>query len=113
MRFAIVTLALGIVVHLGAATNNVAPQTVDQLFSAYERERSPGCSLGVIREGQFVYRKAYGFGSLELQVPLSTQSVFYTGSVSKQFTAAAVVLAAEQGFVSLDDDVRKYVPELP
>jgi CubicO group peptidase (beta-lactamase class C family) len=113
MRFAIVTLALGIIVCVGAATDNVAPQAVDQFFSAYERERSPGCSLGVIRDGEFVYRKAYGFGSLELKVPLSTQSVFYMGSVSKQFTATAVVLAAQEGFLSLDDDVRKYIPELP
>jgi CubicO group peptidase (beta-lactamase class C family) len=51
--------------------------------------------------------------SLELGVPLSSQSVFYMGSVSKQFTAASVVLAAEQGFLSLDDNVRKYIPELP
>ena len=115
MRFAIaplVPLAIGIIVCVGAANDNVAPQTVDQFFSAYETGRSPGCSLGVIRDGQFIYRKAYGFGSLELKVPLSTQSVFYMGSVSKQFTATAVVLAAQQGFLSLDDDVRKYVPEL-
>jgi CubicO group peptidase (beta-lactamase class C family) len=59
-----------------------------------------------------VYRKAYGSANLELGVPLSPQSVFYMGSVAKQFTAAAVVLAAEQGSLSLDDDVRKYVPEL-
>ena len=51
--------------------------------------------------------------NLELGVPLSPQSVFYMGSVSKQFTAASVVLAAEQGYLSLDDDVRKYIPELP
>jgi CubicO group peptidase (beta-lactamase class C family) len=67
----------------------------------------------VIREGDFIYRKAYGSANLELGVRLTPQSVFYMGSVSKQFTAAAVVLAAEQGFLSLDDDVRKYVPELP
>ena len=52
-------------------------------------------------------------GSLELGVPLSPQSVFYLGSISKQFTAASIVLAAEQGFLSLDDNVRKYIPELP
>jgi CubicO group peptidase (beta-lactamase class C family) len=85
---------------------------VDQIFSVYDQAGAPGCSLGVIRDGDFVYRKAYGSANLELGVPLSPQSVFYMGSVSKQFTAAAVVLAAEQGFLSLDDDVRKYVPEL-
>jgi CubicO group peptidase (beta-lactamase class C family) len=88
-------------------------QRVDQLFAIYDKPDSPGCALGVIRNGSFVYRKAYGMGSLELGVPLSTQSVFYMGSVSKQFTAASVVLAAEQGYLSLDDDVRTYIPEIP
>lgn len=86
---------------------------VDQIFRSYEKPGSPGCALGVIRDGQFVYRKGYGMASIELGVPLSPQSVFYMGSVSKQFTAASVVLAAEQGFLSLDDDVRKYIPEIP
>ncbi len=86
---------------------------VDQIFSAYDKTNSPGCAVGVIRDGYFLYRKAYGMASLELGVPLSTQSVFYLGSLAKQFTAAAVVLAAEQGQLSLDDDVRKYLPELP
>jgi CubicO group peptidase (beta-lactamase class C family) len=113
MRFAIVLLALGTLVQFAAVAEDVAPQEVDQIFSAYDKAGSPGCSLGVIRDGDFVYHKAHGSANLELGVPLSPQSVFYMGSVSKQFTAAAVVLAAEQGFLSLDDDVRKYVPELP
>ena len=86
---------------------------VDRIFSRFGSAGSPGCALGVIRDGTFVYRKSYGLGSLELNVPLTTQSVFYMGSVSKQFTAASVVLASEQGFLSLDDNVRKYIPELP
>jgi CubicO group peptidase (beta-lactamase class C family) len=86
---------------------------VDKVFAAYDKPDSPGCALGVVRDGEFVYKKGYGEGSLELGVPLTTQSVFYMGSVSKQFTAASVVLAAEQGYLSLDDDVRKYVPEIP
>lgn len=88
-------------------------QKADRIFAAYDKSTSPGCATGVIRDGNFVYRKAYGMGSLELGVPLSSQSVFYLGSLAKQFTAASVVLAAEQGFLSLDDDVRKYLPELP
>jgi CubicO group peptidase (beta-lactamase class C family) len=86
---------------------------VDQVFAAYDKPDSPGCAVGVVRDGQFIYKKGYGTASLELGVPLTPQSVFYMGSVSKQFTAASVVLAAEQGILSLDDDVRKYVPELP
>ena len=114
MRFAtIVILALGFFIKSPAFTNEVGRQGVDQIFGAYDKASSPGCALGVIQDGNFIYRKGYGMASLELGVPLSPQSVFYMGSVSKQFTAASVVLAAEQGFLSLDDDVRKYVPELP
>lgn len=86
---------------------------VNQIFVAYDKPDSPGCALGVVRDGNFVYKKGYGAASLELGVPLTPESVFYMGSVSKQFTAASVVLAAEQGFLSLDDDIRKYVPEIP
>jgi CubicO group peptidase (beta-lactamase class C family) len=88
-------------------------QRVDSIFAAYDQANSPGCALGVIRDGEFIYRKGYGTASLELGVPLSSRSVFYMGSVSKQFTAASVVLAAEQGHLSLDDNIRKFIPELP
>jgi len=88
-------------------------QKVDQVFAAYDKPGSPGCALGIVRDGNFTYKRGYGSASLELGVPISPESVFYMGSVSKQFTAASVVLAAEQGFLSLDDDVHKYVPELP
>jgi CubicO group peptidase (beta-lactamase class C family) len=86
---------------------------VDQVFAAYDKSDTPGCALGIVRDGEFIYKKGYGNASLELGVPLTPQSVFYMGSVSKQFTAASVVLAAEQSYLSLDDDIRKYVPELP
>src|SRR5579872_6316538 len=86
---------------------------VDRVFAAYDKPDSPGCVVGVVRDGEFIYKKGYGTASLELGVPLTPQSVFYMGSVAKQFTAASVVLAAEQGLLSLDDDVRKYIPELP
>jgi CubicO group peptidase (beta-lactamase class C family) len=88
-------------------------QSVDAIFAAYDKADSPGCALGVIRDGAFIYRTGYGTASLELGVPLAPESVFYMGSVSKQFTAATVVLASEQGYLSLDDNVRKYIPELP
>jgi CubicO group peptidase (beta-lactamase class C family) len=114
MRVAVVTvITLGMLFRFSAAASDILTQKVDQIFSVYDKPGSPGCSLGVIRDGDFAYRKAYGSANLELGVPLSPQSVFYMGSVSKQFTAASVVLAAEQGLLSLDDDVRKYLPELP
>jgi CubicO group peptidase (beta-lactamase class C family) len=110
MRLVAVLAFLLIVPARAAETDQ---QRVDQIFAVYNKAGSPGCALGVIRDGNFIYRKGYGAASLELAVPLSSQSVFYMGSVSKQFTAASVVLAAEQGFLSLDDNIRKYIPELP
>jgi CubicO group peptidase (beta-lactamase class C family) len=86
---------------------------IDRIFAAYDKPTSPGCSLGVIRDGAFVYRHGYGQGSLELAVPLNSESVFYMGSVSKQFTAASILIAAHRGLLSLDDDVHRYIPELP
>jgi CubicO group peptidase (beta-lactamase class C family) len=110
---AIAALAFGVLVQPALARGNDIPKEVDQIFAANSQPGSPGCSLGVIRDGRFVYRESYGAASLELGVPLSSHSVFYVGSISKQFTAASVVLAAEQSYLSLDDDVRKYIPELP
>jgi CubicO group peptidase (beta-lactamase class C family) len=112
-RSVFTTLAFKILLGLAVLAQDIPTQKVDQIFAGYDKPGSPGCSLGVIRNGDFVYQKAYGLANLELGVPLSPQSVFYMGSVSKQFTAASVVLAAQQGYLSLDDDVRKYIPELP
>jgi CubicO group peptidase (beta-lactamase class C family) len=110
-------MRLLIVLFLGITTATTAPATdtnakkVDQLFAAFEKPGSPGCSVGIIRNSSFVYKKSFGYASLEFGVPLTPESVFYVASVSKQFTAASVVLAAEQGYLSLDDDVHKYLPE--
>lgn len=113
MQIAAVVLLLNLFAQTSPARAQNPSQQVDQIFATFNRPGSPGCSLGVIRDGAFVYRKSYGEASLELNVPFSPESVFYVGSISKQFTAASVVLAAEQGSLSLDDDVRKYIPDLP
>ena len=114
MRFTgVVTLVLGFLINIPALVAQVSQPSVDEVFAEYNKTGSPGCALGVIQNGNFIYRKGYGEASLELGVPLSPESVFYMGSVSKQFTAASVVLLSEQGLLSLDDDVRKYIPELP
>jgi CubicO group peptidase (beta-lactamase class C family) len=109
----LIVITLWLASAVSASSTDVAPKKIDELFAAYNNPHSPGCSVGVIRDGSFIFRKSYGEASLELGVPLSSDSVFYMASVSKQFTAASVVLAAEQGFLSLDDDARKYIPELP
>lgn len=112
MRFAIV-VSLAVALLASAFSADPRERKVDQIFAVYNSSSSPGCAVGVMQDDDFIYRKGYGMGSLELGVPLSSESVFYMASVSKQFTAASMALAAEQGFLSLDDDVRKYIPELP
>jgi CubicO group peptidase (beta-lactamase class C family) len=74
---------------------------------------TPGCVLGVVRSGTLVYARGYGMARLEENVPLTPESVLEIGSVSKQFTAASIFLLEHEGKLSLDDDVRKYIPELP
>jgi dipeptidyl aminopeptidase/acylaminoacyl peptidase/CubicO group peptidase (beta-lactamase class C family) len=86
---------------------------VDKLFAAWDRPDSPGCALGIIKDGQFVYERGHGMANLEHSVPISSQTVFRIGSTSKQFTAMCIALLAEQERLSLDDDVRQYLPELP
>ena len=86
---------------------------VDAVFAQWNRVDSPGCALGVYQDGQLAYARGYGIADLEHDAPITPDSVFYAGSVSKQFTAMAVALAIKQGRLGADDDVRKYVPELP
>jgi CubicO group peptidase (beta-lactamase class C family) len=86
---------------------------VDSVFAPYARGATPGCAVGVVRGGRLVHGKGYGYASLEHGVPIGPRTVFDIGSTSKQFTAASLALLALDGRLSLDDDVRKYLPELP
>jgi len=86
---------------------------VDEVFADLVKPGSPGCALGVYREGKIIYSKGYGLANLEENVPITPQSVFDIGSTSKQFTAASVLLLEKQGKLSVNDDIRKYLPELP
>lgn len=85
---------------------------VDQLFAQWAGPDSPGASIAIIQNGKIVYSQGYGAANLEYGVPNSPATVFHLGSVSKQFTAFAIYLLAQDGKLSLDDDVRKYVPRL-
>jgi len=86
---------------------------VDAVFARFDRADSPGCALGIYRNDRMVYARGYGSANLELGVPISPATVFDIGSTSKQFTAMSILLLARDGKLALDDDVRRYVPELP
>ncbi len=81
-------------------------QQVDQLFSRWTTS-TPGCAVGADVKGQPAVRAAYGAADLEHDVPITLDTIFEVGSVSKQFTAAAVLLLARDGKLSLDDKVRR------
>ena len=85
---------------------------VDKLF-AWTRPDAPGCEVAVSHQGKLVVNRAYGLADLERKAPLTPETILDAGSVRKQFVAAAVLLLVEEGRVSLSDDIRKYVPELP
>jgi CubicO group peptidase (beta-lactamase class C family) len=86
---------------------------IDAVFSEYDSTRTPGCSMAVYRDGKIAYSRGYGMANLEYGIANGPQTVFRIGSTSKQFTAMAIALLAEQGKLSLDDDIRKFFPEMP
>jgi CubicO group peptidase (beta-lactamase class C family) len=84
---------------------------IDELFSKWNRPDSPGCALGVSRDGVVAYERGYGAANLDLAAPITPASVFDAASVSKQFTAMSVLLLAGQGKLSLADDIGKFIPD--
>lgn len=85
---------------------------IEKIFSRYKTE-NPGCQLSISRNGKIIFSQAWGMADLERNVPLTTNSIIEAASVSKQFTAAAILLLEQQRKLSLNDDVRKYIPEIP
>ena len=88
-------------------------QRIDAVFAAYDNTRSPGCALGVSQNGTLVYSRGYGMSTLEYDVAIAPDSIFHVASISKQFTAFSIALLASEGKLGLDEEVRRYVPELP
>ena len=91
----------------------VESAALDAVFADYSAPDGPGCAFAVSRDGQQVMARAYGMANLEWDVPNTPETVFEPGSVSKQFTAAATIMLALDGRIDLDDDIRKYFPEMP
>jgi len=87
--------------------------SIDAVFQAWDTPDSPGCALGVVHDGALAYTRGYGLANLEYGRPITSESVFHVASLSKQFTAAAIALLAREGRLALEDDVRRYLPELP
>jgi CubicO group peptidase (beta-lactamase class C family) len=97
------------------STQTINDETLKQIEKIMEKYKptNPGCQLSISQKGKVIFSKAYGMADIERNVPLTTESVLDAGSVSKQFTAAAILLLEQQGKLSLQDDIRKYLPEMP
>jgi CubicO group peptidase (beta-lactamase class C family) len=96
-----------------AYTRTALTDSVDAMFEAWDREGSPGFALGIFKDGRIIYARGYGMANLEYDIPITPQSVFRIGSLSKQFTAMCVALLEEEGKLSLEDDIRTFFPEMP
>jgi len=85
---------------------------VDAIFQPWNTS-GPGAAVSVIDKGRLIFEKGYGLADLEYDIPIKPDTIFHVASVSKQFTAMALVLLEQDGKLSIDDDVHKYLPELP
>ena len=95
------------------ACKGTSNASVDELFAAWDSSKKPGVAIAVVKDGSIIYKNGYGSANLEYEIPVTSSTVFHIASVSKQFTAFSILLLEKEGKLSLDDDVRKYIPEVP
>ena len=117
---AVVAMVVGLIAFCNgqpAAVSNRSSEhpepRVDALFAQWARPDAPGCSAAVSQGGNILYEHGYGMANVELGVPITPRTIFHAASVAKTFTAMSILLLAQRGKLSLDDDVRKYIPEFP
>ena len=90
-----------------------AEAKIDSLVAGWIDSTTPGGCIAVIKDGEIKFKKGYGLANVEYNIPNTPSTVFNIGSIDKQFTAFAIAMLADQGLISLQDDIRKYFPELP
>lgn len=86
---------------------------IDQLFAVYDSPQTPGAAVAVEKDGKVIFKRGYGSADLEHNVPITPSTVFHIASLSKQFTAFSILLLEGEGKLSINDDIRKYIPEVP
>lgn len=112
------TMAFGLCLWSFGCANHHVPTTtvnakVDRLFSKWNRPDSPGVAVVVVKDGTVVFQRGFGCSNLEHGIPITPRTVFDAASVAKQFTGLAIAILIEQGKLSLDDDIRKHLPDVP
>lgn len=88
-------------------------QSIDNIFMEWNKPNTPGAAIGIVKDGNLIYSNGYGIGDLEHDIEITPSSVFYIGSVSKQFVTFSILLLEEQGKLNLDDKIQKYLPDFP
>jgi len=121
-KFIILIVLIGVLLHTSfvinsnaqkqAKSSNKSALKLDQLISKFCKSNEPGVSVAVIKDGDFVYKYSIGMANLEYDIPISSSTVFHVASVSKQFTIFSILLLEQEGKLSIDDDIRKYFPEM-
>jgi len=96
----------------GQVSDSLAKK-IDRVFSEWDKTNSPGCALAVVKNGKVIYARGYGMSDMEYSIAITPASIFHVASISKQFTAACIQRLALEGKLSLHDDVRKWIPEVP
>jgi CubicO group peptidase (beta-lactamase class C family) len=91
----------------------IMPDAVDTILAEWDQSASPGFAVGIVRGGTLLHARGYGMANLDFDIPITPSTVFPIASVSKQFTAMAILLLVKDGVVSLDEDIRTYIPEVP
>lgn len=94
-------------------THETLEAKVDQLFAEWDTPNAPGAALAITRDSEIIYKRGYGMANLEYDIPITTTTIFDIASVSKQFAAFAITTLSHEGKLSLDDDIRVHLPDLP
>jgi CubicO group peptidase (beta-lactamase class C family) len=96
----------------GQEDYGILSQKVDQIFARWNKPDSPGAAVVVLKDGLIIHKRGYGMANLKNGMSITPSTVFEVGSVAKQFTAMTIALLTAQEKISLDDDIRLYVPEI-
>lgn len=112
-RFAMTILALMLCPAAFGQLSSADKLQVDEVFKTWSGKDNPGAALGIVQDGKLIYSRGYGLADLEHNIPITDSTIFYIGSVSKQFVTMGLLLLEEQGKLSLDDRIQKYLPDFP
>lgn len=113
MRIIFILLFIGFCTVANGQIPDSISRKVDAIFAEFDKPNSPGCALAILKNGEIIYKKGYGISNLEYNIAINPGSIFHVASIAKQFVAAAIIRLSLEGKLSLEDDIRKYIPEVP